>query len=141
MRAPVRNPRADTPRALTQTLPEPFIVEDAPQRRRQRVGIVGWNQDARVATNELGDAAGGRTDNRNAAGKRCTIGCNLETDLGQAPMTALAAGLSAFPIEQFACDLPAILFYEASSVKKPLVFRNGRIELSAGAGFGVEPLA
>jgi L-alanine-DL-glutamate epimerase-like enolase superfamily enzyme len=75
-----------------------------------------------------------------AAGKRCTIGCNLETDLGQAPMTALAAGLEAFPIEQFACDLPAILFYESSSVKEPLVFRNGRIELPTGAGFGVEPL-
>jgi muconate cycloisomerase len=73
------------------------------------------------------------------AGKRCTIGCNLETDIGQSPMTALAAGLAAFPIEQYACDLPAILFYESSSAKKPLVFRNGRIELSTDAGFGVEP--
>jgi muconate cycloisomerase len=75
-----------------------------------------------------------------AAGKRCAIGCNLETDLGQAAMASLAAGLSAFPMETMANDLPAVVFYERSSVKQPLAFRDGTVEVPTGPGFGVEPL-
>ena len=74
------------------------------------------------------------------AGKRCAIGSNLETDLGQAAMASLAAGLSVFPIEQLACDLPGVLFYETCSTTKPLAFRGGRVEVPTGPGFGVEPL-
>jgi len=74
-----------------------------------------------------------------AAGKRCAIGSNLETDLGQSAMATLPAALAAFPIEQLACDLPGVLFYESSSVTRPLAFRDGRVELAHGAGFGVEP--
>ncbi len=74
------------------------------------------------------------------AGKACTIGCNLETDLGQASMIALAAGLSAFPVDTVACDFPAVIFYERSSVTRPLGFREGRVEVPEGVGFGVEPL-
>jgi L-alanine-DL-glutamate epimerase-like enolase superfamily enzyme len=73
------------------------------------------------------------------ASKTCAIGSNLETDLGQAAMAAIAAGLSAFPIETLACDLGAAMFYERSSVKQPLVLKNGRIEVPNGPGFGVEP--
>jgi L-alanine-DL-glutamate epimerase-like enolase superfamily enzyme len=40
-----------------------------------------------------------------AAGKPCTIGSNLETDLGQAAMACLASSLSAFPVDRYACDL------------------------------------
>lgn len=73
------------------------------------------------------------------AGKPCAIGSNLETDLGQAAMASLAAGLSAFPIEQLACDLPASLFYVHSSVDKPLELIQGRVQTPVGPGFGVRP--
>lgn len=73
------------------------------------------------------------------AGKVCAIGSNLETDLGQAAMACLASSLSAFPVERYACDLMASLFYDASSVTPPITFRDGRIEVPTGAGFGVEP--
>jgi muconate cycloisomerase len=74
-----------------------------------------------------------------AAGKTCAIGSNLETDLGQAAMACLAASLSVFPVERYACDLMAALFYEASSVTPPLAFRDGRVAVPKGHGFGVQP--
>ena len=73
------------------------------------------------------------------AGKTCAIGSNLETDLGQAAMAHLAAGCSAFPVEEVACDLPACIFYEKSSVTPPLAFEHGRVAVPTGPGFGVEP--
>lgn len=73
------------------------------------------------------------------AGKLCAIGSNLETDLGQAAMACLAASLSVFPVERYACDLMAALFYEKSSVTPPLTFRDGRVEVPTGHGFGVQP--
>lgn len=74
------------------------------------------------------------------AGKPCAIGSNLETDLGQAAMACVAAGLSAFPVEQLACDLSSSLFYQSSSVTEPLALEGGRVLVPRGAGFGVEPL-
>ncbi|HYF52054.1 MAG TPA: enolase C-terminal domain-like protein, partial [Planctomycetota bacterium] len=74
------------------------------------------------------------------AGKTCAIGSNLETELGQGAMLAVAAGLSAFPIRELACDLSAAIFYERSSLKEPLVFKNGEVAVPARPGFGVEPL-
>lgn len=74
------------------------------------------------------------------AGKKCVIGCNLETDAGQAAMAQLAAGLAAFPVEELAGDLPAAIFYEATSVKEPLPLCDGRIRVPQGPGFGITPL-
>jgi L-alanine-DL-glutamate epimerase-like enolase superfamily enzyme len=76
-----------------------------------------------------------------AAGKACAIGSNLETDLGQAAMACLASSLAAFPVERYACDLMGALFYEVSSVTPPIVFRDGRVQVPTGPGFGVEPHA
>jgi muconate cycloisomerase len=75
-----------------------------------------------------------------AAGKVCTIGSNLETDLGQAAMVCLASSLSAFPVERYACDLMAALFYESSSVTPPIIYRDGRVMCPSGPGFGVVPV-
>jgi muconate cycloisomerase len=76
-----------------------------------------------------------------AAGKPCAIGSNLETDLGQAAMACLASSLSAFPVDRLACDLMGALFYEASCVDPPIVFRDGRVRAPTGLGFGVGPLS
>jgi muconate cycloisomerase len=74
------------------------------------------------------------------AGKQCAIGSNLETDLGQAAMATLAGALQVFPVEKIACDLPAVMFYENSSLQNPLVFANGKIKVPAGLGFGATPI-
>jgi muconate cycloisomerase len=76
-----------------------------------------------------------------AAGKRCAIGSNLETDLGQAPHVCLAASLSAFPVEEIACDLMGSLFYAESAVTPPIKLAEGRVALPTGPGFGVTPRA
>ena len=76
-----------------------------------------------------------------AAGKVCAIGSNLETDLGQAAMVCLASSLSAFPVERYACDLMGALFYEPSCVSPPIAYRDGRVQLPTGPGFGVVPAA
>jgi muconate cycloisomerase len=73
------------------------------------------------------------------AGKQCAIGSNLETDLGQAANICLAASLSAFPVEQYACDLMGSLFYAKSAVTPPIRFERGRVSLPTGNGFGVAP--
>jgi muconate cycloisomerase len=75
------------------------------------------------------------------AGKLCTIGSNLETDLGQAAMVCIASSLSAFPVERYACDLMAALFYESSCVTPPIAYRDGRVQLPTGPGCGVVPRA
>ncbi len=75
------------------------------------------------------------------ASKPCVLGSNLETDLGQAAIASLAAGLEAFPVEKFACDLGSSMYYERTSVNRPLVLKDGRIEVPQGIGFGVEPLS
>ena len=75
------------------------------------------------------------------AGKRCAIGCNLESDLGQAAMLAVAGGLSAFPAEGLAHDFQAVLFYERPAVTEPLPFKGGRVIIPTGPGFGVTPVA
>lgn len=74
-----------------------------------------------------------------AAGKPCVIGSNLETDLGQAPHVCLAASLSAFPVDQYACDLMASLFYSESATNPSLKFEHGCILVPPGPGFGVVP--
>jgi L-alanine-DL-glutamate epimerase-like enolase superfamily enzyme len=74
-----------------------------------------------------------------AAGKACSIGSNLETDLGQAAMACLASSLAAFPVELYACDLMSALFYETSYVTPPIIFRDGRVQTPTGLGFGVVP--
>jgi L-alanine-DL-glutamate epimerase-like enolase superfamily enzyme len=74
-----------------------------------------------------------------AAGKPCAIGSNLETDLGQAPHVCLAASLSAFPVDRYACDLMGALFYAQSSTTPGIKFEGGRVSLPQGVGFGVEP--
>lgn len=74
------------------------------------------------------------------AGKRCTIGSNLESDLGQAAMVALASSLTAFPVEELACDLGSMMYYDTSSVKQPLTLRAGRMTPPTGIGFGADPV-
>jgi L-alanine-DL-glutamate epimerase-like enolase superfamily enzyme len=74
------------------------------------------------------------------AGKPCAIGSNLETDLGQAAMAMLAAGLSAFPVTAIAGDLAAALYYQQSAVTSPLELRDGCLAVPRGPGFGVVPL-
>ena len=74
------------------------------------------------------------------AGKLCSVGSNLETDLGQAAKTVLAASLSAFPVEQLSCDLSAGIFYARSSVMQPLELQDGRVKVPTGHGFGVDPV-
>jgi muconate cycloisomerase len=74
------------------------------------------------------------------AGKKCAIGSNLETDLGQAAMAAIASSMSAFPVEEVPCDFQAALFYDRASVKAPMKLEHGRVGVPAGMGFGVEPI-
>lgn len=73
------------------------------------------------------------------AGKVCAIGSNLESDIGQAAMACLAAGLKAFPTEKIANDFPSSLYYTASSVTEPIPLVGGRIRVPTGPGFGVVP--
>jgi len=73
------------------------------------------------------------------AGKKCAIGSNLESDLGQGAMAAVAAGLSAFPVDEIPCDFQASLFYGQSAIRKPMALKDGRITVPTGVGFGVEP--
>ena len=73
-------------------------------------------------------------------GKRCVIGSNLETDLGQAAMATLAGAMTAFDVQQYACDLPGVMYYTQPAVTTPLALVDGAVALAAGPGFGVTPV-
>lgn len=74
------------------------------------------------------------------AGKFCAIGSNLESDLGQAAMAAIASGLRAFPVQRLACDVMSSLFYRWPTTAPALEIRDGSLIMPRGAGLGVEPL-
>ncbi len=73
------------------------------------------------------------------AGKGCAIGSNLESDVGQAAMAALAAGCAAFDVERHASDFASALYYGESAAQPALELRDGRLRVPSGLGFGVEP--
>lgn len=73
-------------------------------------------------------------------GKPCVIGSNLESDLGQAAMATLAAGLSAFPIPKLSNDFASAMYYTKSSTTPALQFKKGELHVPAGIGFGVTPM-
>jgi muconate cycloisomerase len=73
------------------------------------------------------------------AGKACTIGSNLESDLGMAAMVTLAASLKAFPVDRLACDLGSSLYYDASPTQPALTLQAGCMKVAMRPGFGVEP--
>lgn len=75
------------------------------------------------------------------AGKPCVIGSNLETDIGQAAMGALAAGLSAFPVWEYACDLLSSMYYKQPSAEGAPAVMRGEYILPDGIGFGVTPVS
>ena len=58
---------------------------------------------------------------------------------GASAHVVLAASLSAFPVDRYACDLMGSLFYASSAVTPPVVFDRGRVALPTGPGFGVTP--
>ncbi|MFA9480310.1 mandelate racemase/muconate lactonizing enzyme family protein [Phycisphaerales bacterium AB-hyl4] len=74
-----------------------------------------------------------------AAGKGCAVGSNLETDVGLAAMTTLAAGCKAFDVERWPGDFASSLYYTGSAVHELLALEDGRIAVPDGPGFGVEP--
>lgn len=71
------------------------------------------------------------------AGLRCTIGSNLEMDLGSAAMLHLAV---AMPVLDVTVDHDIIgpLYYDRCFVRNPIVFRNGRAVVPEGSGLGVD---
>ena len=72
-------------------------------------------------------------------GIQCAIGTALESDLGQGAMAALAASLKVFSTEDIGQDLQASVMYEHSSVREPMRFENGYVQVPTGPGFGVKP--
>ena len=72
-------------------------------------------------------------------GIQCAIGTALESELGQGAMAALAASQEVFSTEDIGQDLQASVMYEHSSVREPMRFENGYVEVPTGPGFGVEP--
>jgi L-Ala-D/L-Glu epimerase len=72
-----------------------------------------------------------------AAGLQCTIGSNLEMDLGTAAMLHLAVAVPALATE-VGHDIIGPLYYERSFTNTPIRYANGCAILPEGNGFGVE---
>lgn len=72
------------------------------------------------------------------AGIACVIGSNLESEIGQAAMGCLAASLTAFPCDRYACDLLSALYYESNPVTELRPLEAGCYLLPQGPGFGIE---
>lgn len=72
--------------------------------------------------------------------KPCVIGSNLETELGEAAMLALASGMKAIDTEHYASDFLSTFYYKKSVLETPLKFNHGKIFLPEGNGLGVSPV-
>jgi L-alanine-DL-glutamate epimerase-like enolase superfamily enzyme len=75
-----------------------------------------------------------------AAGLQCTIGSNLEMDLGTAAMLHLAIAVPALATE-VGHDIIGPLYYERSLTQTPIQYANGCAIVPEGHGFGVEAKA
>lgn len=73
------------------------------------------------------------------AGLPCLIGSNLESDLGLASMGCLARSLSAFPVDRYASDLAASLYYQSATAAESQPLMNGCYQPPYGPGFGAMP--
>ncbi|MGI8989929.1 MAG: mandelate racemase/muconate lactonizing enzyme family protein [Bryobacteraceae bacterium] len=71
------------------------------------------------------------------AGLRCTIGSNLETDLGTAAMLQLAIAMPALAAE-VDHDVIGPLYYDTHPTNPPIQYREGYALVPDGPGFGVE---
>lgn len=72
-----------------------------------------------------------------SAGIECTIGSNLEMDLGSAAMLHLAVAMPALA-ESVDHDIIGPLYYEKHFTQTPIRFRNGCAVLPDGPGLGIE---
>ncbi len=73
-----------------------------------------------------------------AAGLECTIGSNLEMDLGTAAMLHLAIAVPALA-SSVDHDIIGPLYYQRHFTRTPILFRDGCAVLPPGSGLGVEP--
>lgn len=71
------------------------------------------------------------------AGLRCTIGSNLEMDLGSAAMLHVAAAIPALATA-VDHDIIGPLYYDAHFTSTPIQYRNGCAVLPGGPGLGVD---
>jgi muconate cycloisomerase len=73
-----------------------------------------------------------------AAGLQCTIGSNLEMDLGTAAMLHLAVAVPALA-NTVDHDIIGPLYYQRHFTKSPIAFAKGCAILPDGPGLGMEP--
>lgn len=71
------------------------------------------------------------------AGIECTIGSNLEMDLGSAAMLHLAVAMPGLA-ESVDHDIIGPLYYEKHFTQTPIQFRDGRAVVPSGPGLGVD---
>jgi L-Ala-D/L-Glu epimerase len=73
-----------------------------------------------------------------AAGIACTIGSNLEWDVGTAAMAHLITACPNMQVERFPGDALGPIYHEFSIVKNPLSIEGPLVTTPAGPGLGVE---
>jgi muconate cycloisomerase len=73
----------------------------------------------------------------NAAGMECTIGSNLEMDLGSAAMLHLAIAMPGLA-ESVDHDIIGPLYYDKQFTHNPIQFHDGRAVVPYGPGLGVD---
>jgi len=72
------------------------------------------------------------------AGLRCTLGSNLEMEIGTAAGLHLAAALPELPLAELHCDLIGPLYYHQHSARPPLRLFDGGWLLPDGPGLGLD---
>jgi L-Ala-D/L-Glu epimerase len=68
----------------------------------------------------------------------CSIGSNLEWDVGTAAMTHLVVATPNLQVEQFPGDMLGPVYHEVRVVKNPIDIRGPLVTITNGPGLGVE---
>ncbi len=77
-------------------------------------------------------------DYAETAGRKCTVGSNLELGIGSAAMTHLALSTRGIDAENYPCDIIGPFFYEDDIVQEPLPIKPGQADANQKPGLGVE---
>ena len=71
-------------------------------------------------------------------GLKCTIGSNLEIDIGTAAMGHLVAASTNMAVDEIPGDMRGPAYYDASIARKPIAIRGPVTVVPSGPGLGIE---
>jgi muconate cycloisomerase len=127
---------------VRRNVPVPILADESVFRLEDAMSVVRANA-ADAISMYLGKSGGIGPARKiasvaEAAGMSCTIGSNLEMDIGMAAMIHVGLSTPGVDAENLPCDILGPFFYEGDLLAEPLPIRAGAATIGDRPGLGVE---